>query len=129
MAVAVPSADALHALALQLPQAMRNEQREQQERRWMDDVAFHDNGERYKQALNKINNQEQAQMWRRRGGPFNWRKGHRVYYKAFALSRELANRRRMKRETRVCKQAITDHIKRTQSGVFPGTSFQLRFRF
>ncbi len=129
MAVAVPSADALRALALQLPEAVKNEQQERQETRWVDELAFVDNGLRFISAVNTINNQEQAAMWRHRGGPYNWRKGHQIYYKRYNRERVLAQRRRLRREQRACEQAVTEHIKRTQNGFFPGTSFQLRFRF
>ncbi len=129
MTVAVLSAVALRALAVQMAEILQQQQRETEEARWVNEVAFAANGLEYLSELSNIDQQEQAEMWRRRRGPFNWRKGHRVYYKSFILARVLANRRQLKREQRACKQAVTDHIKRTTSGLFPGTSFQLRFRF
>ncbi len=107
-------------------------QRDKLEAKWVrdvDHVAYVNNGVRWVKKLKSINKQEQAEMRRRRGGPWRYGAGYKEYYQRFHILRALANKQRLKREDTICKQATTDHNKRTTSGLFPGTSFQLRFRF
>ncbi len=105
------------------------EQLKQKHVRAVDHVAYVNNGVRWVKKLKSIDKEEQAEMRRHRGGPWRYGAGYKAYYKRFHVLRALANKQRLKREDTKCKQATTEHIKRTQSGFFPGTSFQLRFRF
>ncbi len=76
----------------------------------------------------KINAAEDNEMKRRRRGTED-KRTHVANYKKYSAAREKASQRNYKNEDLLIEDCVRELNVATSSGVFPGTTFQMNFRF